>query len=57
MAKMASADDRAVKAPTQALPQREEEALRLLRELAREAKQRPQGTPLRPKSGNRYVSP
>lgn len=36
------------------LSPQEEEALKLLRELSR---QRPQGTPLRPRSGNRYVLP
>lgn len=45
------------KAPASPLSPREEEALKLLRDLAREGKQRPQQPPLRPKSGNRYVSP
>jgi hypothetical protein len=45
------------KPPASPLSPREEEALKLLRDLAREGKQQPRPQPLRPKSDNRYVSP
>lgn len=43
--------------PAQMLRPREDEALRLLRELAKEASLRPQTPPIVPRSGNRYVFP
>lgn len=44
------------KAPRPPSSPRELEALRLLRDFAREGKHRPLQPPLRPKSGNRYIA-
>ncbi len=57
MAKSAAPMKKRVKQSPGLLSERESEALRMARELAREVKQAPRGIPVRPDRSNRYVRP